>query len=75
MKARGFVHELELPVHGKVPFLGFAPRLSDSEVEITPPPRLGEHTDEVLGDELGLDESELLGLRQAGVIGDPARFD
>ena len=75
LRARGFVHELDLPVHGKVPFLGFAPRLSDSDVEITPPPRLGEHTDEVLSSELDLDDAELEALRQAGVIGDPARFN
>ncbi len=74
LKARGFVHELELPVHGKVPMLGFAPRLSGSHVEMTLPPRLGEHTDELLADELGLSESELSELRTAGVIGDSARF-
>ena len=72
--ARGFVHELDLPVHGRVPFLGFAPRLSDSDVDITAPPRLGEHTDEVLAAELGLGEAELASLRDAGVIGDPGRF-
>ena len=71
---RGFVHELDLPVHGKVPMLGFAPRLSDSEVDMTPPPRLGEHTDELLGTELGLTDGELTELREAGIIGDPARF-
>ena len=65
---------MELPVHGKVPMLGFAPRLSDSEFEIKPPPRLGEHTDEVLSGELGLDAETLSQLREAGVIGDPARF-
>ena len=71
---RGFVHELDLPVHGRVPMLGFAPRMSESPFEMTPPPRLGEHTDEVLAAELGLDEGELAALRNAGAIGDPARF-
>ena len=71
---RGFVHELDLPVHGRVPILGFAPRLSESPLDMTAPPRLGEHTDEVLAAELGLDEGELAELREAGAIGDPARF-
>ena len=71
---RGFIHELDLPVHGKVPMLGFAPRLSESHVPMQRPPRLGEHTDEVLSAELGLGEPELTALRDTGVIGDPARF-
>ena len=71
---RGFVTQLELPVHGEVPMLGFAPRLSDSSVPMTRPPRLGEHTDEVLAAELSLAGDELATLRDAGVIGDPARF-
>ena len=74
LTARGFVQQLELPVHGNVPMLGFAPRLSASEVPMRPPPRLGEHTDEVLAAELGLEEAELAPLRTAGVIGDAARF-
>jgi formyl-CoA transferase len=74
LRARGFVHELDLPVHGKVPFLGFAPRLSESAVDITRPPHLGEHTDEFLAAELGLNAKQLAELRDAGVIGDPARF-
>ena len=71
---RGFVHELDLPVHGNVPMLGFAPRLSASEVPITRPPRLGEHTDDVLRAELGLTSGELGELRAAGAIGDAGRF-
>ena len=74
LAARGFVQELDLPVHGKVPMLGFAPRLSASEVPMRRPPRLGEHTDEVLAAELGLQEAELAPLRTAGVIGNAARF-
>jgi crotonobetainyl-CoA:carnitine CoA-transferase CaiB-like acyl-CoA transferase len=34
-----------------------------------PPPRLGQHTDEVLLEELGLDTAELERLRASGVIG------
>ena len=71
---RGFVQPLKLPVHGEVPMLGFAPRLSESKVPMRRPPRLGEHTDEVLTAELGLDQTALAPLREAGVIGDPARF-
>ena len=71
---RGFVQEMNLPVHGRVPMLGFAPRMSSSRVEMTAPPRLGEHTDDVLTAELGLGEADLAALREAGVIGDSARF-
>jgi formyl-CoA transferase len=34
-------------------------------------PVLGEHTDEVLRDELGLDDAELTRLREAGAISAP----
>jgi crotonobetainyl-CoA:carnitine CoA-transferase CaiB-like acyl-CoA transferase len=35
----------------------------------TPAPMLGEHTDEVLGQLLGLDAEQIAALRSAGVIG------
>ena len=71
---RGFVHEMDLPVHGTVPMLGFAPRLSESTMEMVRPPRLGEHTHEVLATDLGLSEKEIAALQEEGIIGDPARF-
>ena len=74
LTARGFVRRMDLPVHGDVPMLGFGPRLSESRVELRQPPRLGEHTDELLAAELGLSEERLASLRDAGAIGDPARF-
>ena len=74
LMSRGFVHEMELPVHGRAPMLGFAPRMSQSSVDMTQPPRLGEHTDELLAAELDLSEDTLSKLRDDGVIGDPARF-
>ena len=65
---------MDLPVHGRVPMLGFAPRMSESSVDITQPPRLGQHTDELLASELDLSDDVLSKLREEGVIGDPARF-
>ena len=54
--------------HGDVPLLGFAPRMSASSVEIRPAPRLGEHSDEVLADDLGMSAEQLAGLRGEGII-------
>lgn len=34
-----------------------------------PPPRLGEHTDEIFSQALGLENSEIVRLRQSGIIG------
>jgi formyl-CoA transferase len=66
--ARGFVKSVDHAEEGRVPLLGFAPRLSESEVEIVASPLLGEHTDEVIGGELGLSSDELSALRERGAI-------
>ena len=65
---RGFVHEVDHPIHGEVPLLGFAPRLSGSAVPIRRAPLLGEHTAEVLAADLGMLPGELQELHAAGVI-------
>jgi crotonobetainyl-CoA:carnitine CoA-transferase CaiB-like acyl-CoA transferase len=44
-------------------------RLSDSNVPLAAAPLLGQHTDAVLADDLGLDERALESLRCDGVIG------
>ena len=67
--ARGFVKPIDHPVHGNVPLMGFAPQLSASEVPIERAPLLGEHTDEILAEDLGLDPATLGGLRSEGVLG------
>ncbi len=67
---RGFVKTIQHPEHGEVPMLGWAPRLSESHVELVAAPALGAHTEEVLGAELGLDATVISGLRDRGVIGD-----
>jgi formyl-CoA transferase len=68
LRERGFVHSIDHPHHGKVQVLGAPIRLQSSEVQIQAAPLLGEHTDEVMRDDLGLDDETLAELRDAGVI-------
>ncbi len=68
---RGFVHELEHPDYGSIRLLGWAPRMSASEVPLKRAPLLGEHTTDVLSDDLGLDSAELQQLEAAGIVGGP----
>jgi len=68
LNARGFVKTLPHPELGEVRMLGFAPRMSANQVEMTPPPELGEHTGEVLAAELGLEPDQLARLRAAEAI-------
>jgi crotonobetainyl-CoA:carnitine CoA-transferase CaiB-like acyl-CoA transferase len=54
---------------GSVPLIGSPLKLSATEVTYRlPPPRLGEHTDEVLEEFLGLDAGARAALRRDGVI-------
>ena len=66
---RGFVHDLEHPDYGPIRLLGWAPRMSASEVPLRRAPLLGEHTVDVLSDDLGLGSGEMQELEAAGVIG------
>ena len=69
LRERGFVHEVEHPSEGAVRLLGWPARLSRSAVPLTAAPLLGQHTDEVLAQDLALDAAELDRLRAAGVLG------
>ena len=66
--ARGFVKELDHHQHGRTKLLGFAPQMSQSDVEITAAPLLGEHTDEVLATDLKLRPAQIAELRAKGVV-------
>jgi crotonobetainyl-CoA:carnitine CoA-transferase CaiB-like acyl-CoA transferase len=69
VKARGLRFDLPHPEAGNVPMVRCPIRMSATPPERTmPPPTLGQHTDKVLKDVLGLDETAIAGLRAAGVI-------
>jgi crotonobetainyl-CoA:carnitine CoA-transferase CaiB-like acyl-CoA transferase len=71
VQARGMVVEMPHPTAagGRVKLLANPVRLSATPVEYRrPPPLLGEHTDAVLADLLGLEAAEIAGLRSRGVI-------
>ena len=66
--ARELVREVPVPGWGMLKALGFPVRLSATPAAVRkPPPRLGEHTAEVLA-ELGISSRDAASLAQAGVI-------
>jgi crotonobetainyl-CoA:carnitine CoA-transferase CaiB-like acyl-CoA transferase len=70
---RRLVHSVTLPSSERtVRVLGSGVHVDDHELApSSPPPRLGEHTDEILGD-LGYSESDIEELRAERALG-PAR--
>ena len=68
LASRDFIQEAEHPQAGTLRLMRWPPRMSASEVPIVAGPLLGEHTAEVLRDDLGLTDGEVEGLRQVGAI-------
>jgi crotonobetainyl-CoA:carnitine CoA-transferase CaiB-like acyl-CoA transferase len=68
LKHRRMLLEVEHPLEGTIPQLGFPIKLSDTPCAIhSAPPRLGEHSGAVLTT-LGFDAEAIAALRAAGVI-------
>lgn len=68
-QARELLLKAPHPTAGEVPQLGFPYKLSRTPAALTsPPPLLGEHTDQVLREELGYDDDAIAQLRRDGVI-------
>jgi len=66
---RGMQLELPHPLAGSVPLVASPMKLSATPVRYDrPPPTLGQDTDEVLTAILGLDDDEIAGLREDGVV-------
>lgn len=68
MRARDMLQWVDHPVEGRIPQIGFPVKFSDTPGAITrPPPVLGEHTDEILG-ELGYTADDIGRLRAQGAV-------
>ena len=69
VKARGVKIEIDHPVAGKLPMVASPMRFSATPLEHnTPPPLLGEHTEEILRELLGKSAAEIAQMRARGVI-------
>lgn len=66
---REMLVEIDHPSAGRIKMVGLPVKYSDTEAAIRrPPPRLGEHTDEILSELLGYDGPKRQELRAKGVI-------
>jgi len=69
VRARGMEVKVDHPFAHSLSLIRNALTFSATPVtEYRYPPRLGEHTDEVLGSKLGFDADKIEGLRKAGII-------
>lgn len=69
VKARNIHQDLPHPTQGSVPTVASPIRYSGTPlVHDTAPPTLGQHTDAVLAESLGLSEADIASLRDRGVI-------
>ncbi len=67
--AREMVVDVDVPVAGPTKVTGVPIKLSETPGSVrTPPPTLGQHTEEVLESVLGMDEAQRNALRQEGVV-------
>jgi formyl-CoA transferase len=69
LRKTGTVVEVDHPTRGKYLTVGNPIKLSDSPSEVTRSPLLGEHTDEVLREVLGLSEDEIQEAQASGAVG------
>ncbi len=68
LRARRMVVDIDDPKRGNYPALGCPIKMSSNTVTVTPPPILGQHSEEVLSTVLGLGQGKLAELKDAGVI-------
>ena len=66
---RAMVVALDHPIAGAIRLLGVPVKLDDTPGNVrTPPPILGQHTETILGDDLGLTATAIVQLREKGVV-------
>ncbi len=69
LNARGQIHTIDHPTRGQFRLPGCPVHLSDSPAPTTAPPLAGQHTDELLGEILGLSKDDVAALRARRIVG------
>ena len=68
LKVREMVVDVHDPVRGDYQVIGCPIKVDGNDVEVQPPPLLGQHTDEVLAEILDMSESEVAALRDDRIV-------
>jgi succinate--hydroxymethylglutarate CoA-transferase len=69
INARGLVQEGTLPDGDTWRYVGAPVGFSATPAQMRlPPPKLGQHTDEILRDTLGMDEATIQAYRERGIV-------
>ena len=68
LKAREIVIDMRDPARGDYQVIGCPIKVEGNDVRVTPPPLLGEHSEEVLTTLLGMDSEQVSTLREEGVV-------
>ena len=68
LKAREMIVDVDYPTRGTYQTVGCPIKLSDSPVQVSRPPLLGEHSEALLGEICGVDPDEMQRLREDGVV-------
>ena len=68
LRDTGTIVEVDHPERGKYLTVGCPIKLSDTDVEVTRSPLLGEHTDEILADVLGYSAEEIAEIKESGAV-------
>ncbi len=68
LRATGTVVEVDHPGRGKYLTVGQPIKLSDSPAEVERSPLLGEHTDEILKEVVGMSDAEIAAARAEGAV-------
>jgi formyl-CoA transferase len=73
LRDTGTVVEVDHPTRGKYLTVGNPVKMSDSITEVQRSPLLGEHTEEILGKELGYSAKEIAEIKTSGAITAPEK--
>lgn len=68
LRASGTVVEIDHPTRGKYVSVGNPIKLSDSATAVERSPLLGEHTDQILSEVLGMDSADIEAARSVGAV-------